>query len=123
MTLEMFVRMVVLVWFHSVCIESLSELSFECDEADGCVRICCGSQELELDGSCEALQTSEMFSSFRNFTFPEVDVRFGKPCDMMHHVDDEDWFFEVKLDSVCESPDLKCDNKLTSRAEEFVRNH
>lgn len=90
----MFTRMVVLVWFHSICVGSMSELSSECDEAGNCVWMCCAWEP--NDGSCETLQTSEMFLSFTNYTFPGgFDVRFGKPCDKMERVDDEEWLLEV----------------------------
>lgn len=95
MTLEMFARMVVLAWFHSICADSLNELSSECDVVENCVRMCCGWEP--EDGSCEFLQSSEKFLLFKNFTFPEVDMRFGKPCDKMQRVDDGEWFLKVNF--------------------------
>lgn len=91
MKLEMFRRMVLLFCFHSFCVGSFNESDY--DDAENCIRMCC---ELEPDGSsCKTLKESENFEEFRFFTFPEVSIKFGTPCEKMLPVDDDEWFYEV----------------------------
>lgn len=82
-----------LICFHPIFVDSLNETSSNCDDKEGCVRMCC-NWEVD-DGSCETLMKSELFQAFRNFTLHGADIKYGVPCEKMQPVDDDDWIFEV----------------------------
>lgn len=86
----MYMKMVVLIVFHSICVGSFNDLNLNRDQANNCLRICC---DLEVqDFSCEKLNSSEFIGRYENSNFPDANIKL---CEHVIPVNASEWFMEV----------------------------
>lgn len=94
MTLDMFVRLVVLFCLHSISSAgSLNETSSDCDEIESCVRLCCVWDDQE--SVCQNVSDPKQFEEFRNLKLYNIDIRHARTCELQPF--EHEWSFEVSF--------------------------